>query len=350
MATAFVTVLELPVPAITSNKPAYCVGEKVTLTAGGGKDYSWLGPSGAQLYGSPASFTMSHAGMGGLYTVTATDARGCVGQAIHEIAVIPGPRGEFSGKLEGCVPFCEKYTLQEQIVADWRLTEIGGSATQLAAKHTGELPWCFNRKGLYELTALMTDQNTNCRATATYTINVFEKPKADFTWLPEKPVAGIEEVLLLNNSAGSEQRQWNWYMEHDRSFRPTTENAEYFFSNEGKYPIVFVVENKWNCADTIIKVLEIESDFAFYMPNAFTPNADSRNEVFKPVVQGIRKYHFQVFDRWGERVFVTEDLEEGWDGTFRGQPCKQDSYVWKVVVTTNNGMIEERGGSVIILR
>ena len=162
-------------------------------------------------------------------------------------------------------------------------------------------------------------------------------------------MAGIENVLLLNNSTGKEQTQWSWYMEHDRLFRPTTENAEYFFANEGRYSIVYVVANKWNCADTIIKVLEIESDFVFYMPNAFTPNADARNEVFKPVAHGIKKYQLQIFDRWGERIFDTNNPEEGWDGTFRGQPCKQDSYVWRVGVTTNVGRIEERSGSVVIL-
>ena len=135
-----------------------------------------------------------------------------------------------------------------------------------------------------------------------------------------------------------------------RAFHCEVCGAELFFENAGTYPIVYVVENRWGCADTVIKVLTIETDFTIFVPNAFTPNADSRNESFRPVVRGVKNYHFEVFNRWGERLFATENPEEGWDGSFQSQKCKQDNYVWKVVMTTNNAKIVEKSGSVIILK
>src|SRR5690606_21967357 len=118
----------------------------------------------------------------------------------------------------------------------------------------------------------------------------------------------------------------------------------------GDYTIVHVVENKWGCADTIIKTLTVENNFVFYMPNAFTPNADSRNETLKPVLSGVTHYYFQVFDRWGERLFVTTNPTEGWEGSYLSQPSKQGTYVWKVVLTTAAGEQQEYTGSVMLYR
>ena len=156
--------------------------------------------------------------------------------------------------------------------------------------------------------------------------------------------------MLQNNSIGKDQTQWHWYMQHDKTFSSDNENTSYFFQHAGTYPIVYVVENKWGCADTAIKVLTIETDFALFVPNAFTPNADSRNESFKPVVRGVKKYYFQVFNRWGERLFVTENPEEGWDGSFQSRECKQDSYVWKIVLSNTLGEQKEYTGSVVLIR
>ena len=68
------------------------------------------------------------------------------------------------------------------------------------------------------------------------------------------------------------------------------------------------------------------------MPNSFTPNGDNLNEVFKPKGDGIDAsyYHFMIFDRWGEKLFETDDINEGWDGTYNGEPVPTGIYVWKI--------------------
>ncbi|MFY7972327.1 MAG: gliding motility-associated C-terminal domain-containing protein [Flavobacteriales bacterium] len=71
----------------------------------------------------------------------------------------------------------------------------------------------------------------------------------------------------------------------------------------------------------------------FQVPNAFTPNNDGVNDVFFPVSDKIEVYTLSVFNRWGERVFYSEDPTLGWDGTFRGLPACSDTYAWEISYT-----------------
>lgn len=68
-----------------------------------------------------------------------------------------------------------------------------------------------------------------------------------------------------------------------------------------------------------------------YMPNAFTPNEDGTNETFKPITADPSvEFHMTIFDRWGQMIFETYDIHEGWDGNFNGEPCPTGNYVWRI--------------------
>ena len=76
----------------------------------------------------------------------------------------------------------------------------------------------------------------------------------------------------------------------------------------------------------------MEGISTFYIPNAFTPGADGKNDDFKPLSIGLdpSSYQLEIFDRWGELFFVTNNINEGWDGTYKGRPVQTDVYVWKI--------------------
>jgi len=99
--------------------------------------------------------------------------------------------------------------------------------------------------------------------------------------------------------------------------------------------------------------LEIHSDFIF-IPNAFTPDGGKFNELFMPVItteSEINSYHFEVYDRWGERIFMTEDIHTGWDGTHKNKPVPNGTYSWKLIlVTKNNTETKQMVGHVTLLR
>jgi gliding motility-associated-like protein len=97
-----------------------------------------------------------------------------------------------------------------------------------------------------------------------------------------------------------------------------------------------VAKNSWGCEDTVIKTVQVDYDFFAYVPNAFTPNGDRTNDVFTPVVPPVKELRFDVYNRWGQRLFTTTNAGEGWDGTFNGQECKADVYAWKLYLRSSN--------------
>ncbi|MEQ9062856.1 MAG: gliding motility-associated C-terminal domain-containing protein [Vicingaceae bacterium] len=86
-----------------------------------------------------------------------------------------------------------------------------------------------------------------------------------------------------------------------------------------------------------------------YVPNSFTPNSDTKNEVFKASGFNVENFYLTIYDRWGEVVFVSSDIEKGWDGSFKGAPAMSGNYVW--VITYKSGEEQkERKGSVLLLK
>jgi gliding motility-associated-like protein len=76
----------------------------------------------------------------------------------------------------------------------------------------------------------------------------------------------------------------------------------------------------------------------FWFPNSFTPNGDMLNETFKPVLVNFEKYEMRVFNRWGELLFITNDIDKGWDGTYQGASCQSGVYFYTAtfLATENN--------------
>jgi gliding motility-associated-like protein len=86
-----------------------------------------------------------------------------------------------------------------------------------------------------------------------------------------------------------------------------------------------------------------------YIPNAFTPNGDGINETFAPKGDGIETFKMLIYNRWGELLFETQDLQKGWDGTFKGVLSQQDVYIYKVSARGQAyGLVEQEGTVTLI--
>ncbi len=88
-----------------------------------------------------------------------------------------------------------------------------------------------------------------------------------------------------------------------------------------------------------------------YTPNAFTPNNDGHNDLFKPIIYGILKqFEFSILNRYGETVFYTKDISRGWDGKFKGVIQNTGTFVWICTYQLDNQMLNVEKGSVLLLR
>jgi gliding motility-associated-like protein len=81
------------------------------------------------------------------------------------------------------------------------------------------------------------------------------------------------------------------------------------------------------------------------------------NELFRPLMRGTQSFQLSVYNRWGQKLYETSDFNSGWDGTYKGQPCKQEVYIWKLNVKSLNkpsyktGMLERNmTGEVMLYR
>ena len=113
---------------------------------------------------------------------------------------------------------------------------------------------------------------------------------------------------------------------------------------------MLIATNIEGCADTVYQTIVVLPDFYFYFPNAFTPNANGNNDLFMGYGAGIKKYNMKIYDRWGELLFETNDLNTGWDGTYKGQ--KAPSAVYAVIFDLEGYryQIVRRIGSVTLVR
>jgi gliding motility-associated-like protein len=87
-----------------------------------------------------------------------------------------------------------------------------------------------------------------------------------------------------------------------------------------------------------------------FAPNAFTPNKDELNNTFKPVGENILSFNMQIYDRWGTKLFETNNINKGWDGTYKNQPCPMDAYYFFITATGTGDQVKNLKGTVVLVR
>jgi gliding motility-associated-like protein len=108
-------------------------------------------------------------------------------------------------------------------------------------------------------------------------------------------------------------------------------------------------ENEFGCVAYDEVCINVTKDWNVYIPNAFSPNDDSDNDVFIPVGYGLSDIKLYIFDRWGELIFMSNNRIIGWDGTLKDKKCQQDVYVYKAEIKTITGIKLFRTGHVTLL-
>jgi gliding motility-associated-like protein len=343
-----VSVLSLPTPTLIASKNRACVNESVTLKSEGNFPVNyWSTPIGTGYALQSHTFIASSIAYGGTYTLTVTDINGCEGQTTTLLEINELPGGYLMASMpEGCVPYWSdfKFTTPQpsNIIATW---QVGNKKfTEKAFSYN------FTKPGKIIITGNLADTLTHCVNTVSLTITGNQVPVASYSWFPEKPVEGLDEVLFTNTSTGPDQNKWSWYFIDNNGYTSEEQNPSYQFVNEGTYAVAMVVTTSKGCSDTITKAIKVEPDFAAYIPNAFTPNGDNNNEVFMPVIRSAKKYRLIVFNRWGQTIFSTTDVNAGWDGTFNNERCQDGVYVWRITLSAFNGESKELTGSVSLYR
>lgn len=215
----------------------------------------------------------------------------------------------------------------------------------------------FNQEGTYFVTLTVGTAGgcTAVNSTSPLTIDAHQYPTAAFTVNSPELNLPIEKLAPTNQSVGASTYVWNF----GDGGTSTVFNPEYYYSSVGIFQIQLIATSQYDCSDTAYSQVSTTSDFVF--PNAFTPNEDgptgggydkrgTTNDVFFPYVSGVIKFKIEIFNRWGELIFESNDINIGWDGYYMGQLCQQDVYIWKAFLKLNNGKEYNKSGDVTLLR
>lgn len=105
-----------------------------------------------------------------------------------------------------------------------------------------------------------------------------------------------------------------------------------------------------DCPDTAWTWLTVEDPTSCYVPNSFTPNGDGVNDEFMAYGVNVSEFELLIFDRWGNLIFSTTDINHGWNGTYKGNKCQEDVYVWRIKYTDIFHNRYEKIGHVSLVR
>ncbi|MBL4657844.1 MAG: gliding motility-associated C-terminal domain-containing protein, partial [Flavobacteriales bacterium] len=139
------------------------------------------------------------------------------------------------------------------------------------------------------------------------------------------------------------------------------QSTSHYYDSIGVYTVELVGVDSNSCRDTCETIVNITPYHDIIVPTAFTPDPNGGNggtydifgydnNVFFSAADYVVKFHMMIFNRWGEMVFESNDINIGWDGYYRGQLCQQDSYAWRVNVIFIDLVDIVRIGEVTLIR
>lgn len=337
----------LPVVSISGNT-AVCLNANISLLGAGGSSYAWTGPNNYFSVYPEIEFAASSPAVSGIYTLSVKNASNCSASGTVQVTVYPLPAGSITSSIDRhCIPFCSVLSLKTAATNNAPIVSTSFSDGTAYSGSSDSI--CFNRAGTYTVSARFTDSR-GCSAKSELLIHAYPLPLADFEYSPPRPVAGFEPVHFTNTSSGEQITQWNWFFDAAGEAKVLLQHPSRVYDDAGSHPVAMIVTNAWGCSDTAVKYINVFSDFSLYVPNAFTPDGDQLNEIFQPKGIGIGAYELQVFNRWGELIFSSTDFTRGWDGTYKGQPCKVDTYAWKISLQNTFGQTRKTEGHVSLIR
>jgi len=255
----------------------------------------------------------------GLYPVllTVKDNFGCESKFFKDIKWFPSPEVVIfaPSKSEGCIPLSVEFKnisfpTDSNYQFIWKFSD-GLVDTGYTVNRS------FDSTGSFGLTLEVTSPlgcyNENSFANV---IQTFNPPTAK--WTIDKVKVNLNDPVVLIEDLSQSTIGRTWTIDgHEHYF---DQSLRYELKDTGYHTLQLVVADRFLCTDTLYTQLFAFKNFSLFMPNAFTPNGDGKNETYGPVGQfgSMQHYSMQIFDRWGSMLFSSQNPEQGWNGTDSG--------------------------------
>ena len=340
-AATSVTIYPNPVISITPPKPIDCLGSAVQINATGANTYIWA-PAGGLSNATISNPLVAITG-NTTYTVTGTDLNGCKNMDSVTVSVVQ--------------PFIMSVSHDTSICI--------GTQVQLQASGANSYGWINNTNGISNINS--SDPIANPTTTTTYTVvgkdgvgcfNDTASIKIKVVPLPTVKINQINNPVQsgvpvqLSTVYSNDVSYWLWTPGTDLSCTDCPSPVATPLA-----PILYTVEvkNPVGCSATDTVTIEIEcSDSKVYIPSAFTPNGDGKNDRFE-IKGSILIRHIVIYGRWGNVVYERENIwastnTDWWDGTSHNLPCDVGAYVYLIELQCPSGTLFKRKGTVVLIR
>ncbi|CAA6828989.1 MAG: Unknown protein [uncultured Aureispira sp.] len=288
----------------------------------------------------------------GFHTITlvATDVAGCVSTKTQRLAWSPKPIFPLDLNNDtACINFSAGnipsiYYPIEDYTFRWDFGE-GSSSDQFLAEHN------YTQSGVYTRTLRITSP-IGCTQQFKTTVVALDTPTASFSYLPTQPSSFNPVVEFKDESELTSL--WEWHFGDGVSKLSSFDgDVTYNYPDTGQHLVTLIASHANGCTDTARQIVDIVPKVTYFLPNALTPNADGKNDVYKGkgYTQYMKSFEMSIYSRWGERVFITQNPNEAWNGRKSnvGQKCQAGVYVVLVRILGPRGELEEVKGYATII-
>ncbi|MBW8049899.1 MAG: T9SS type B sorting domain-containing protein [Cytophagales bacterium] len=170
---------------------------------------------------------------------------------------------------------------------------------------------------------------------------------------------GTTSILFVGNlisfidSSLTNPDSWHW--DFGDGYTSVTQNPTHTYAKAGTYNVCLTVTSKGCGTDSLCKTIKIVKENNLFIPNAFTPNKDGENDVFRIIdSSGIKNIYLAIYNRWGEIVFETGDIKEatetGWNGKYKGKESGIAVFVYYLEVEFLDGENKIEKGDITLIR
>lgn len=333
--TGYITV-NPPPAAFAGPDVTICAGQQTVLNGLGGVGYLWQ--PGNQ---PTASYTVTPAATT-TYTLLVTDAIGCTAsdQVVVTVQPCTVPTAASSASQTNicagdCIDFTDNSTGSP---TGWQWTFTG--ATPASSTQQNPSTICYNTPGTYTVTLIVT--NAFGSDTTTLVITAGTPPTVD---------AGAAVSIAIGNqttltaTGGSGTYQWSPTNGLGSPNSATTTASPTVTTT---YTVSFVDANGCSGSDTV--TVQVVEAYGFFVPGSFSPNGDGANDVLYVYGAGIKTLEFVLYDRYGEKVFETHSVNDGWDGMLRGKPMNGGVFAWYCTAEYFDGNVIVEKGDLTLIR
>ena len=196
---------------------------------------------------------------------------------------------------------------------------------------------------------------TNNNSSGPIIVNAYQSPVASFSVNSTLLNLPYDALICTNLTTGANAYYWGF----GDGNTSNAVNPSHLYTSVGIYQVQLIATSLYGCSDTAYAQVTTDADIVF--PNAFTPNTDGgsggtydysslNNDVFFPYTSGVIDFKLQIYNRWGELIFESNNIKQGWDGYYRDRICQVGVYVWKAYAKLNNGKIFNKTGDVTLLK